>query len=120
MFDTMKYLARSGRINRAIAVTGSILNVKPLLTFRSGEIVRAGVVRAVSTGMDHIYDFVRSKKNIREMLIVHSAAPEQAESLRKRLGSLFTAKEIMVLKMGAALGANGGPGVLLVALRVGD
>ncbi|HEY41058.1 MAG TPA: DegV family protein [Dehalococcoidia bacterium] len=120
MFDTMKYLARSGRVNRAIAATGNILNVKPLLTFRDGEIVRAGMVRAVSRGMDHIHDFVRSKDNVREMIIVHSAAPERAAELRQRLGSLFPAKKIVVLKMGAALGANGGPGVILVALRVGD
>jgi DegV family protein with EDD domain len=120
MFDTMKYLARSGRVNRAIAATSNILNVKPLLTFRDGEIVRAGMVRAVSRGMDHICDFVSSKENIRELVIVHSAAPERAAELRQRLDSLFPAKKIVVLKMGAALGANGGPGVILVALRVSD
>jgi DegV family protein with EDD domain len=120
MFDTMKYLARSGRVNRAIAATGDILNVKPLLTFRDGEIVRAGMVRAASRGMDQLYDFVRSRDNIRELVIVHSAAPEQAETLRTRLDSVFPAKKITVLKMGAALGANGGPGVILVALRAGD
>ena len=120
MFDTMKYLARSGRVNRAIAATGNILNVKPLLTFRDGEIVRAGMVRAISRGMDQLYDFVRLKEDIREMVIVHSAVPELANEFRARLGSLFPAEEITVLKMGAALGANGGPGVILVALRVSD
>ena len=120
VFDTMKYLARSGRVNRAIAATGSILNVRPLITFRDGEIVRAGMVRAVSRGMDHIYDFVRSKEKIREMVIVHSAVPELANELRLRLGSLFPVEEIIILKMGAALGANGGPGVVMVALRISD
>jgi len=120
MFDTMKYLARSGRVNRAIAATGNILNVKPLLTFRNGEIVRAGMVRAVSSGVKQLYDFVRSKENIREIVIVHSAVPELANEFRARLGSLFPAEEITILKMGAALGANGGPGVILVALRVSD
>jgi DegV family protein with EDD domain len=120
MFDTMKYLARSGRVNRAIAATGNILNVKPLLTFQNGEIVRAGMVRAASRGMDQIYDFVHSRENIREMVIVHSAAPERADELKQRIGSFFPAEEIIVLKMGAALGANGGPGVILVAVRVGD
>jgi DegV family protein with EDD domain len=119
MFDTMKYLARSGRVNRAIAATGNILNVKPLLTFRGGEIVRAGMVRAATRGMDHIYDFVRSKKDIRELVIVHSAAPERANELRMRLATLFLVEDILVLKMGAALGANGGPGVILVAIRAG-
>jgi len=120
MFDTMTYLARSGRINRAIAATGNVLNVKPLLTFRDGEIVRAGMVRAASRGMDQLYNFVSSRGNIRELVIVHSATPEQADSLRERLDPVFPAKNITVLKMGAALGANGGPGVILIALRAGD
>ncbi|UCB43780.1 MAG: DegV family protein [Dehalococcoidales bacterium] len=120
MFDTMKYLARSGRVNRAIAATGNILNVKPLLTFRDGEIVRAGMVRAVSRGMDELYNFVSSRENIRELVIVHSTAPERADALRTRLGPIFPAKKTIVLKMGAALGANGGPGVILVALRAGE
>ena len=41
MFSTTKYLARSGRVNKAIAVAGNFLNVKPLMTFRDGEIIRA-------------------------------------------------------------------------------
>ena len=120
IFDTMKYQAWSGRVNRAIAVTGSRLNLKPLITFRNGEIVRADIVRTVAIGMDHIYDFVRSKEDIREIVIVHGAVPELANALRLRLDSFLPADEIIVLKMGAALGVNSGPGAILVALRVGD
>jgi DegV family protein with EDD domain len=120
IFDTMKYQTWSGRVNRAIAATGNILNVKPLITFRDGKIVRAGMVRTVASGIDRIYNFVRSKENIREMVIVHGAAPELANAFKLRLGSLLPAEEIIVLKMGAALGVNSGPGAILVALRVGD
>jgi DegV family protein with EDD domain len=59
MFETMKYLARSGRVNKTIAAASSVLHVMPLLTFHEGEIVRAGLVRSISKGMDRIYDFVK-------------------------------------------------------------
>lgn len=118
VFETMKYLARSGRVSKAIVTAANILNVMPLLTFREGEIIRAGLVRSFSRGMDRLYRFVESKKDIAELIIVHSAIPEQAEKLKKRLGWLFPEEQIRILKLGAGLGVHGGPGVLLVGLRL--
>ncbi len=116
-FNTMKYLARSGRVSKTIVAAANILNVKPLLTFHEGDIVRAGLVRSISRGMDRLYKFVQGKHNIAEMIIVHSAIPEQAEKLKQRLGDFFPENQINIMKMGAGLGVHGGPGVLLVALR---
>ena len=52
MFNTMKYLARSGRVSKAVAAAANILDVKPLLTFCDGEIVRGGLVRTMAKGID--------------------------------------------------------------------
>ena len=82
MFSTTKYLARSGRVNKAIAVAGSILNVKPLMTFHDGEVVRAGFVRTVPQGINRILRFIESRKPISELMIVHSEIPEQADQLK--------------------------------------
>jgi len=120
MFDTMKYLALGGRVNKAIAAAGNILHVKPLLTFREGDITRAGLVRTVSKGLDRVYDFVKGKANVEELIITHSDIPEIAEEFKKRLSSLIPADHILISKLGAALGVHGGPGVLLVGLRVSE
>ncbi len=117
VFDTMKYLARSGRINKTIVTAANILDVKPLLTFREGEIIRAGLVRSFSRGMDRLYKFVEGKKDIAEIIIVHSAIPEKAEQLKKRLAWLFPEEFIRTFQLGAGLGVHGGPGALLVGLR---
>ena len=82
MFSTTKYLARSGRVNKAIAVAGSILNVKPLMTFHDGEVVRAGFVRTVPQGINRILRFIESRIPISELMIVHSEIPEQADQLK--------------------------------------
>lgn len=116
-FNTMKYLARSGRASRVIVAAANILNVKPILTFREGEIIRAGLVRSLSRGIEKLIQFVESKKNIAEMIITHSAIPEEAKKLRKTLGKFLPEEQISIMKMGAGLGVHGGPGVLLVALR---
>ncbi|MDD5312403.1 MAG: DegV family protein [Dehalococcoidia bacterium] len=117
MFNTMKYLALSGRVSKTIASAAKVLDVKPLLTFKDGDIVRAGLVRTFSKGMERIYDFAARKNNIREMAIVHSSVPEWAGQLKKRLGAIFPEEKILVSQLGAALGVHGGKGVLLVALR---
>jgi DegV family protein with EDD domain len=120
VFNTMKYLAKSGRVNRAIVAAAEFLNVKPLLTFRDGDVIRAGLVRSISRGMERICRFVEEKGNIMEMVIVHSAIPEQAEKLKRQLGQFFPLEKINIMKLGSGLGVHGGPGVLLAAVRVGQ
>jgi len=120
MFGTMKYLARSGRVSRAIAMAADILDVKPLLTFKDGQIVRTGLVRTASKGMDRLVQFVAGRADIRELSIVHSQVPEQAAELRKRLGAFFPEDKILTAQLGASLGVHGGPGVLVLALRQGN
>ena len=117
MFETMKYLARSGRVNKTIAGASRILNVMPLLTFKNGEIVKAGLVRTVSRGMDRICNFVEDHLPAGELTIAHSAVPDRAQLLKNRLGELFPEERIHVTELGSALGVHGGPGVLVAALR---
>jgi DegV family protein with EDD domain len=117
MFETMKYLARSGRVNKTIAEASRILNVKPLLTFSDGEIVRAGLVRTVSRGVERIYGFAKDNLPVGELTIVHSAVPDQARMLKARLSNLLPEDRIHIAELGAALGVHGGPGVLVLALK---
>ena len=117
MFETMKYLARSGRVNKTIAAASRILNVMPLLTFHEGEIVRAGLVRAISKGAEKIYEFVKKNAPINELVIVHSKVADQAEALKQRLKEFIQEEKIAIAELGAGLGVHGGPGVLLAAVR---
>ena len=117
MFATMRYLALGGRVPRSVATTASILKVMPLLTFRDGEIIRAGLVRTASRGMDRLYDWVHGRSGIVELGISHSLVPEQAAELKRRLSSLVPEESIQLFHLGAALGVHGGPGVLVIGLR---
>lgn len=116
-FATMKYLARSGRVNKTIGMAASILNVMPLLTFHEGEIIRAGLVRSISKGVERLISFVEGKKDLVELIVVHAAVPDQAVKLKQKLGWFFPEDDIKVFPMGAGLGVHGGPGVLLVGTK---
>jgi len=117
VFDTLKYIARGGRIGKAKALLGTLLNVKPLLTLRDGEVVPAGLARTRAKGIERLFDFVKNALNIQELAIVYSTTPDEASSFRERISSIFAKERIHVAKLGPALGVHGGPGTLILALR---
>lgn len=117
VFDTLKYLLLGGRIGKVKALLGGMLNVKPMLTMRDGELHPAGLARTRSKGIERLIDFVKNALNIQELAIVHSTTPDEASSLRERIGSIFDERRIHLARLGPALGVHGGPGALIVALR---
>ena len=116
VFDTLKYLLLGGRIGKAKALLGSVLNVKPLLTMRDGELLPAGLARTRSKGIDRLFDLVKNALNIQELAIVHSTTPDEAGSLKERIASIFDRERIHIARLGPALGVHGGPGALILAL----
>ncbi|MFC2046731.1 DegV family protein [Chloroflexota bacterium] len=118
LFDTLKYLAQGGRIGKAKALLGSVLNVKPILMMKDGEVEPAGQVRSRTNGMDRLFDFARNATDIQDLAIVYSTTPDEAQTLAERIGSIFTKERIRLARLGPVLGVHGGPGILFVTLRV--
>ena len=119
VLDTLQYLLKGGRITRAKALVGTLLNVKPILTIRDGEIIQAGMARSFAKGMEQMFDFVKKCHNLQEVAIVQSTVPDEANELKNRIASLIDEKKILMARLGAGLGVHGGPGTLLVAARSG-
>jgi DegV family protein with EDD domain len=116
VFDTLKYAIAGGRINKTTGRIAARLSVKPLFTFHHGEVSLAGVARTYPRAVDRLFSFVHARKDISGLSIVHAAVPLEAAKLKERLGQVFDPQRIIISELGAALGAHGGPGVLLVAL----
>ncbi|MFC1940869.1 DegV family protein [Chloroflexota bacterium] len=117
LFDTLEYVRKGGRIGRAKALLGSILNVKPLLTLQDGDTAPASQARTRSKGIDRLFDFVKSTTNIEELAVVYNTNPEEAQALVERIGSIFDKKRIYLATVGPMLGVHMGPGALIVAKR---
>jgi len=117
VFDTLKYLLKGGRIGKAKALLGSLLNAKPLLTMRDGELSPVGLARTRAKGLERLFEMAKNALDIQELAIVHSTTPGEANSLRERIASFLDLKKIHLSRLGPALGAHGGPGALILALR---
>lgn len=116
-FDTLKYLLLGGRIGKVKALLGSVLNVKPVITCREGELAPIGNVRTRAKGVEKLFEFVKNALNIQELAVVHSTTPDEARSLRDRFMSLVEGNRLHLAQLGPALGVHGGPGTLAVAFR---
>jgi DegV family protein with EDD domain len=117
MFDSLKYLLLGGRIGKAKALLGSILNVKPMISLKDGEVVPAGQARNRAKGMDKLFDFVKNAADIQELSIVYNTMPDEAQKLAERIGSVFDKDKVIMAKVGPALGVHMGPGMLIVVYR---
>ena len=117
LFDTLKYLLRGGRIGKAKALLGSVLNIKPMLTMRDGELHPAGIARTRAKGIERLINNLKNSVNVQEVAVVHSTTPDDAQTLKERISSFFDRSSIHVSRLGPALGVHGGPGTLVLALR---
>ena len=117
LFDTLKYLAKGGRIGKAKAFLGSVLNVKPILTIKDDEFVPVGQVRSRSKGIEKLFSFIEDTTDIQDLAVIYSTTPEEAKSLADRATQIIPKEKIMMARLGPALGVHGGPGVLAVAIR---
>lgn len=117
LFDTLKYLLLGGRIGKAKALLGSILNVKPMLTLKDGEVTPAAQVRTRSKGIERLTDFVKNTTEVQDLAIVYNTTPDEAQNLAERLSSVFPKEKIRFGRVGPMLGVHMGPGALIVAFR---
>jgi len=117
LLDTLEYLRRGGRIGKAKALLGSVLNVKPMLTVKDGVLVPAGQVRTRAKGMDKLFEFVKEATDIQDLAVVYNTTPDEAQNLAERIGSVFDSEKIRMARVGPGLGVHGGPGAMLVSFR---
>jgi DegV family protein with EDD domain len=119
VLDTLQYLLKGGRITRTKALVGTLLNVKPILKTRDGELVQASMARSYAKGIDQLFEFVKKYPNLQEVGISHTTVFEEAEALKQRVASIIDEKQIQMFRVGAGLGVHGGPGTLIVSARGG-
>jgi DegV family protein with EDD domain len=114
--DTLEFLARGGRIGRAAAWAGQLMNVKPILTIRDGEVLPVKRVRGNRKAFQEFVDgLVEGTGNGPGLHIgiAHADAPERGVELQKMVRDLRPQAEIdSETMLGAVLGAHSGPGAV--------
>jgi DegV family protein with EDD domain len=116
LFETLKYLAKGGRIGKAQGLLGSMLSVKPILTMREGELAPLTRVRSVSAGIDYLYGYAAGFSNIQGMAVEHATSPGEADKLVERLGTIYPKERIYRAVISPVVGAYAGPNALALTV----
>ncbi|HEV3461555.1 MAG TPA: DegV family protein [Candidatus Dormibacteraeota bacterium] len=110
--DTLTYLERGGRIGKARALLGSLLNVKPILQLKDGEVVPIGRARGRPQALNKLVELLERDGHVSQLAIMHGAAQADAEQLRERVAANYPGLDILLTEIGAVLGTHTGPGVI--------
>lgn len=114
--DTLEFLAKGGRIGKARAMAGQLLNVKPILTFAEGEIVPVKRVRGAQKAFLEFVQAFEEGSADRPSLrvgIAHADAPERLAALEEMVHRTRPQAQIEVATtLGAVVGTHVGPGTV--------
>jgi DegV family protein with EDD domain len=113
-FDTLKYLAKGGRIGKAQSLLGSVLSFMPILMVKDGEMAPLTRVRSLNAGIDYLYNFAAGFSNIEGLAVEHATNPDDAETLIERLGTLYPREQIYQSIVSPVIGTHSGPHPLAV------
>ncbi len=117
MLDTMKYLWRSGRVNRGIGVVGDILNIRPLMRVHDGVIDSAGMARGERGSISALKRILaKHKPNIDYgIAFFHGNVAQRMESIISELKPIIGDATIFRSSFSGAVGTNTGPGIVGIA-----
>ena len=118
-FDTLKYLAKGGRIGKAQGLVGSLLKVRPVLTMRDGEVAPLTRLRSLAAVTDYLYNTVACLKSIEELAVEHATTPDDADELVERLSKIYPRERIYRSTVSPVLGTYMGPNVLSISYTEG-
>ncbi|HYT12415.1 MAG TPA: DegV family protein [Candidatus Nitrosopolaris sp.] len=112
LLDTLRYLEMGGRLSRAQAMIGTMLDLKPLLLVADREIKPVDRVRTRSRAISRMADYFRGELPVEHVAVMHAQAPEEAEKVAGGLREQLPGQEIPIGKIGCVLGTHTGPKAL--------
>lgn len=113
--DDMNWLAKGGRLPKAVGMVGSALKVKPYLTLNEKGIEKKGLVR----GQDRVYskivkDVQNGVNEFKDQLIAisHVGHKENARMIQEKIQEAMPEAKTQIFEIGAVLAAHLGIGAV--------
>jgi len=112
LLDTLRYIELGGRVSRAQAMLGTMLDLKPILSLQEGEIKSVDRVRTRGKALNRLLQLLRQDLPIERLAVMHAQAPADAERLREELARELPEVEVVIGQIGCVLGTHTGPGAV--------
>lgn len=123
--DTLEYLQKGGRIGKITAIAGTMLNIKPLLTFApDGQLASVAKVRGRQAVQPKFLELLaaRTAGHTRyNLAVANGGAPQEMEALAKKMKAAFPNYEhFWKAEIDATLSSYIGAGVLGAGIQFLD
>ncbi len=116
LVDTLEYLQKGGRIGKAAAALGSLLNIKPILSIDDeGVIFPVDKVRGQKRAISRIADLLEKDLGGRPVNLMIALTPgydDTAKELSALLKDRFNVKNYEETAIGPVIGTHAGPGTV--------
>ncbi len=118
--EDLKYLQRGGRISKAAATIGTMINLKPLLHVdNEGKLVAEVKVRGRKKSLKQIVenmgDAMGSYKDKQELIIVcHADVDDDVNYVCDYIKELYKPEKLIISGVTPTIGAHSGPGTIAI------
>jgi DegV family protein with EDD domain len=119
MVDNLIYLQKGGRIGKAAALFGSMLNIKPILSLdENGEVFAVDKVRGSKKALIRIIELLREFTGDSHVHvgISHAEHLQEAETLMDQLNDQFKIETKVITSIGPVIGTHVGPNALAIIM----
>jgi len=116
--DSLFHLYRGGRVSKATAVIGTMINIKPLLHINDeGKLINIGKCRGRKKSLSSLCDLMEERlgeyKNMdQKVFISHSNCLEDAETVAKEVKERFGFETEIINFIGPVIGSHTGIGTV--------
>lgn len=117
--ETTDYLHNGPPMPKLRNGLGDLGDARPLIQMEDGTFDLAEKVRTRAKAVERLYEFVELFPRIEDLGVLFGTTPTDADSLVKRIDTVFPKEQVVVSQYGPALGAFLGPGALGVAAYEG-
>lgn len=121
LVNTLEYLQKGGRIGGAKALMGELLQIKPILCLREGQVEPFEQQRTKKRAVARLLEIVEEqcpKSPEAHLCVMQADAIEEAEMLASDLRSRMHLTSIPIYELPPAIVVHGGPGVLGIGFFV--
>jgi DegV family protein with EDD domain len=115
--EDLDYLAKGGRVSKASAFLGGLLNIKPILNVEDGKLVPIEKVRGKKKVYRRIIELMKERgENFRDQVvgISHADTEETLLEVKAMIEEELHPKGVFITSIGSAVGAHTGPGTIAI------
>ncbi|MBV7508549.1 DegV family protein [Bacillus sp. sid0103] len=115
--EDLDYLAKGGRVSKASAFLGGLLNIKPILNVEDGKLVPIEKIRGKKKVMRRIIDIMKERGSDMEKQVIgisQADCDETAAEMKAMIEEEFHPIEVMITSIGSAIGSHTGAGTIAI------